>query len=421
MKEGYKKTELGWIPKEWDIIPLIEGTTLIKDGTHNPPKRTDVGIPLLSAENIFNGKVNYGLNEKSISIEDFKQMHKNYKIEKGDVLMTIVGTIGRVAVVDSDREFAVQRSVAIIKSNAKLNNKFLAKFLESDICQNQLSKRSNSTAQAGLYLGELSKVKIPLPDIREQEKIAEILSIIDLQIYDTDTLIEKIKRLKNGLIQRLLTNGIKHTEFKKTEIGDIPVEWDIKEVGGITSFVGSGITPKGGQKVYLDDGIAFIRSQNVLVNKLSTEDIAYISEEINEKMKRTEVFNGDVLLNITGASIGRCALVPNGFGRGNVNQHVCILRLNQGHGEYLVQVMNSKVVKDQIDSFNGGSSREGLNFQQVRHIQVPYPPLEEQKQIANILSSLDNNIEGYENKKNKLEEVKKGIMQQLLTGKVRVV
>ena len=119
VKEGYKMTELGEIPSEWEVKKLKELLDVLKDGTHNPPKRTEEGIPLLSAENIFNGKINYGINEKCISEEDYELMHKNYSIEKDDILMTIVGTIGRVAVVKDNKKFTVQRSVAILRSNKK--------------------------------------------------------------------------------------------------------------------------------------------------------------------------------------------------------------------------------------------------------------------------------------------------------------
>ncbi|MBM6837044.1 restriction endonuclease subunit S, partial [Clostridium saudiense] len=244
VREGYKMTEIGEIPSEWEVKKLKEVLEVLKDGTHNPPKRTEEGIPLLSAENIFNRKINYGINEKCISEEDYELMHKNYSIEKDDVLMTIVGTIGRVAVVKDNKKFTVQRSVAILRSNKKVNNLFLAQFLASTICKKELDRKSNSTAQAGLYLGELGKINIIVPSIKEQEKIASILSTVDEQIDNVDALIEKNKELKKGLMQTLLTKGIGHTKFKKTEIGEIPDEWEVINAGRvfdiITDYVANG-------------------------------------------------------------------------------------------------------------------------------------------------------------------------------------
>ncbi|MCE5221786.1 MAG: restriction endonuclease subunit S [Clostridium sp.] len=204
--------------------------------------------------------------------------------------------------------------------------------------------------------------------------------------------------------------------YKMTELGEIPVEWDFIDIDTVSEFVGSGVTPKGGQSVYKDEGIPFIRSQNVYPEGLFLDNVVYIDEEQNEKMKRTQIKDKDILLNITGASIGRCTVVPIGFGRGNVNQHVCIIRaVKKADPEYISIFINSEMGKKQIDSFNGGSSREGLNFQQVRSIKVFIPTLCEQQKISLILSSVDEKIENADNLIEKTKELKKGLMQRLLT------
>jgi type I restriction enzyme S subunit len=204
--------------------------------------------------------------------------------------------------------------------------------------------------------------------------------------------------------------------YKQTEIGAIPKEWGIKKINEVSSFVGSGVTPKGGSSVYHTHGIPFIRSQNVYPQGLVLKDIAYIDNLQNNKMKRTEVQENDVLLNITGVSIGRCTYVPIGFGKGNVNQHVCIIRTNgKIESRFLSAFINSPIVKNQIDSFNGGSSREGLNFQQVRKIVISLPTISEQKKIADILSAVDKHIEEIDAQIRDLTTLKKVMMQKLLT------
>lgn len=417
--EGYKKTEVGIIPNEWrvdkigDITEIKTGGTPSKD---NEEYWSNGNIPWMVSGDI-NKKIVREVNGKITNLGMEKSAAK--LLPPKTVMIALNGqgkTKGTVAYLET--EVTCNQSLAGFIPNDKYNSKYLYYNLQSRYLE--IRNLVGDEARNGLSLGLLRDIYVPLPSYEEQQKIAEILSTVDSQIDYTDKLIEKTKELKKGLMQRLLTKGIGHKEFKMTEIGEIPMEWEIREISDITSFIGSGVTPKGGEKVYVNEGVSFIRSQNVLVNKLSTEDIAHISEEVNNKMKRTEVFEGDLLLNITGASIGRCALVPGEFGKGNVNQHVCILRLNQGCDKYLIQVMNSSYIKNQIDSFNGGSSREGLNFQQVKKLQVQYPPVKEQEQIAKILSSVDIEIEGYENKKNKLEKLKEGLMQQLLIGKIKV-
>ncbi|MBK5241940.1 restriction endonuclease subunit S [Clostridium sp.] len=194
------------------------------------------------------------------------------------------------------------------------------------------------------------------------------------------------------------------------------MDWEVKKINDFAEFVGSGVTPKGGQSVYKTKGIPFVRSQNVYPDGLRLDNVAYIDEKQNDKMKRTEFKENDILLNITGASIGRCTYVPEGFGRGNVNQHVCIIRTNKTVSlKYISLYINSPFVQKQIEALNTGSSREGLNFQQVRRLNICLPKMDEQVAIENIIITIDVQIERTESLIEKTKELKKGLMQRLLT------
>lgn len=409
-------TELGEIPSEWEVKKLKELLDVLKDGTHNPPKRTEEGIPLLSAENIFNGKINYGINEKCISEEDYELMHKNYSIEKDDILMTIVGTIGRVAVVKDNKKFAVQRSVAILRSNKKVNNLFLTQFLSSTICKKELDRKSNSTAQAGLYLGELGKINIIVPSIKEQEKIASILSTVDEQIDNFDALIEKNKELKKGLMQTLLTKGIGHTKFKKTEIGEIPEEWEINNLGNIVEVI-SGATPKTNINEYWDNGDIYWATPSDITS--NGKYISVTEKTITENGLRNCSAKllpiGSILMS-SRATIGeRCInTVPMATNQG-FKSLVCKDGINNEFIYYYVDILKEKLI-----GLASGSTFLEVSKKVVEDIKIVIPSLEEQEKIASILSEVDKKIDGYENKKQKLEELKKGLMQQLLTGNIRV-
>ncbi|MCC5934805.1 MAG: restriction endonuclease subunit S [Balneolales bacterium] len=209
--------------------------------------------------------------------------------------------------------------------------------------------------------------------------------------------------------------------YKKTKLGWIPEEWEVNNLSDITIKIGSGITPKGGSKVYSNQGHPFIRSQNVGWGILFLDDIAHISEKIHQEMISTALKKNDVLLNITGASIGRSSIVTDEIEDGNVNQHVCIIRPNHTkvNYKYLNSFLISRNGQKQIESFQAGGNRQGLNFQQIRHFKIPTPPLHEQKKIAEILSTWDRAIETLEQLIAQKEEFKRGLMQQLLTGKTR--
>lgn len=192
-------------------------------------------------------------------------------------------------------------------------------------------------------------------------------------------------------------------------------EWRFQELGSKASKVGSGITPSGGEKVYCQSGLPFVRSQNIGWGQLLLEDVAFINEEIHQSFIGTEIVNLDVLLNITGASIGRSALADSRIVGGNVNQHVCIIRTkDELNPQFLNQFLISHHGQSQIDSFQAGGNRQGLNFAQIRSFSIPMPPeKDEQQKIADCLSSLDALIAAQTDKLDALKTHKKGLMQQL--------
>jgi type I restriction enzyme S subunit len=167
-----------------------------------------------------------------------------------------------------------------------------------------------------------------------------------------------------------------------------------EKLGTLLGKVGSGVTPKGGSDSYVSEGVPLIRSQNVLWGKLSTEGIAYIEAQQHAKMSGSVVRPNDVLLNITGASIGRACVVPSTLGEANVNQHVCILRVGENlDSTFLCNFLISQQGQREIALFQAGGNREGLNYEQVRSFEIPLPPLAEQRKVAEILRTWDEAIE----------------------------
>ena len=210
--------------------------------------------------------------------------------------------------------------------------------------------------------------------------------------------------------------------YKQTEVGEIPEDWDEILLGDFSIKVGSGITPKGGSSVYMDAGRPFVRSQNVGWGQLKLTDLAFIDEETHQTFPATEIRKGDILLNITGASIGRCSLSNEELDGGNVNQHVCIIRTNsQLDQKFVCYILLSSIGQNQIDSFQAGGNREGLNFGQIKSFRLPKPhSRSEQIGISQALSDVDELIASLENLIVKKRDMKTATMQQLLTGKTRL-
>jgi len=210
--------------------------------------------------------------------------------------------------------------------------------------------------------------------------------------------------------------------YKRTEVGVISEDWRPFRIGEVSTKVGSGITPTGGSRVYKSSGRPFVRSQNIAWGYLDLNDIAYIDEATHANFAGTEIEGGDVLLNITGASIGRAAIADHRIAGGNVNQHVCIIRPRKDALEpgFLAAFIISSDGQNQIDSFQAGGNRQGLNFHHVRSIRLAIPGVEEQRAIATALSDADALIESFDRLIAKKRAIKQAAMQQLLTGQTRL-
>lgn len=198
-------------------------------------------------------------------------------------------------------------------------------------------------------------------------------------------------------------------------------EWVQKKIDNLTTKIGSGKTPKGGSANYLSEGIPFFRSQNIQNGYLNLNDLVYIDSEIDESMKNSKSYFGDILLNITGASIGRSAINTLSKTHININQHVCIIRLKKEFSfNFLGQFLLSPQGQKKIFKAQSGGSREGLNFKEIGSIKVNIPKnFNEQEKIGVFFSKLDRQIELEEKKLELLEQQKRGYMQKIFSQELR--
>lgn len=187
-----------------------------------------------------------------------------------------------------------------------------------------------------------------------------------------------------------------------------------------TTKVGSGVTPRGGAEVYQSEGIPLFRSQNVTNEGLLLDDIAYISKEIHESMSSTRLRANDVLLNITGASIGRCYYLPKDFTEGNVNQHVCIIRpTSKVLSPYLYYCLISNEGQQKIELTQTGANREGLSKEDICNFEFDIPPLEEQSRIVSYLNDktgkIDARVSLLTKKRDAYQRLKKALISRVVT------
>ena len=221
---------------------------------------------------------------------------------------------------------------------------------------------------------------------------------------------EKERLVKEGKIKKSKSSRTTDTPHYENVPFEVPSSWEWTTVENICSKIGSGSTPKGSN--YAPDGILFFRSQNVYNDGVVLEDIKYISEEVHQSMIGTEVLPNDLLLNITGGSLGRCAIVPNEIDRGNVSQHVCILRPIIIKPEYLhTFILSSFFTKTMKIT---GSGREGLPKYNLEKMLLPVPPLAEQTRIIHELNKWNDWVIAIDNNQQDLVETIKQTKSKIL-------
>lgn len=408
---------IGEIPTDWSVSALKKLTTCL-DGQRVPvdaSERNAGPYPYWGAGNIVDYVDKYLFDEKLVLLgEDGAPFFDPY----------------RPVAFFVNEKIWVNNHIHVLKAKNGVDSKFLMYCLNSV----DFNQYINGSILSKLTQSNMNKIMLCLPSIDLQNIIALYLdtkcSQIDSTIDNIHTLIDKLKEYKQSVITHAVTKGLNPDVPMKYSgvpwIGEIPETWDVISLKFLTSKIGSGKTPLGGAEAYQNSGIMFLRSQNIYDEGLRIDDIAYISNNIHEEMSNTKVHYNDILLNITGASIGRCCLFTLEDTEANVNQHVCIIRLKNklcAHN-YIRYVLNSYVGKSYINLFQIGGNRQGLNFEQIGNIKILYPQHNIQKLIIDYLDDkcrkIDTQISEQESLLAKLEAYKKSLIYECVTGKREV-
>ena len=424
MTEKMKPSGIAWIgdiPQDWECKRF----RFCGDVQYGYPFNSDyfsseeTGFPLIRIRDITSGEI-ATYYEGAYPDE--------YIVKSGDVLVGMDGDFN-VRVWANCDALLNQRCCRVLDSH-QISKRFMAYYLPHYL--KVINNLTWSTTVKHLLADDITNIYVSFPKISEQQAIADFLddkcAKIDGIVADIEKQIETLQKYKKSLITETVTKGLDKSAPMKDSgiewIGNIPEHWSIKKIKYIASKIGSGKTPKGGAEVYEDEGITFIRSQNVYDDGLRLEDVKYISENIDAEMHATRLLFGDVLFNITGASIGRCCIYSL-QDKGNVNQHVCIVRTNEKcYNDYLRYVLNSDIGKVQTAINQMGGNRDSLTFEQIGLFIFPLPPQHEQIEIANVLRDrcehIDNIINGKKKQLTSIHQYKRSLIYEYVTGKKRV-
>lgn len=394
--KAYKDTKIGRIPKDWELLPV--GKCILK-------KKFSVGK--LSKKDYFKTGSFPIIDQSKTFIIGYT--NRSELLYSGNLPAIIYGDhTNHVKYVDFPFVCGAD-GVKIIQPLTELDNKFIYYSIFYRKPQSEGYKR---------HFSILKEKDLCIPPVSEQQKIAEILSTVDEQISTTQAIIDKSKELKKGLMQKLFSEGIGHTEFKDTKIGRIPKDWDIVTAQDICEKVTDG-THDSPKRVV--DGYKLVTSKNLKNGELDFSTCYNISEkDYKEVNKRSYVEQYDVLFGMIG-TIGSPVMIQQkeiDFAVKNVG--IFKTRNDVKLGTWLCHFFNSYVATNFIKRQKNSSTQSFVALGFLRKFPILNPPIEERDKISDILTAADSKIEKEEHKKAKLRELKKGLMQQLLTGKKRV-
>jgi len=298
-----------------------------------------------------------------------------------------------------------------------INSVFFKEYLN----MTDLGSYITGTTRGKLNQESMRKIKLFYPPLPEQQKITDILSKVDEQIQQTEKIIDKTEELKKGLMQKLLTRGIGHTRFKQTDLGDIPEEWNMKTTKE-TLYIKGRIGWRGLKKAeFTKSGPYLITGIHFIDGKIDWDNCFHITMERYIESPEIQVKENDVLITKDG-TIGKVAFIDYLPDSASLNSHLLVLRpLDDSiYPEYLYYVLLSNLFKKHIESIKTGSTLSGLSQSNFEKFKFFIPSISEQKQIASILSKVDGQIKDNKSQLEKFKNLKKGLMQDLLTGRVRV-
>lgn len=369
MKEGWERKKLG------EVCDVLNGYAFKSD------KYADKGTRIIRITNVQKGFV-VDDDPKFYSDEDMTGLNQ-YQLYENDLLMSLTGNVGRVGLLAKEMlPAALNQRVACLR--VKVGNvsfRYLFHYLNSSIFEHEAIISASGIAQKNMSTEWLKKHNIPVPPLPEQEKIVSELDCLSGIIEKKRQQLKELDALAQSIFYEMFGDPV-----------DNERGWEVKKLKDVTSKIGSGATPKGGNQSYKEHGISLIRSLNVHNNTFLYKDLAFIDDEQAASLNNVSLQENDVLLNITGASVARCCIVPSDVLPARVNQHVAIIRpKNNANSMFICYQFTSDIYQQELLSIgkSNGATREALTKAQLESLSVILPPLPLQQTFASKIEAIE--------------------------------
>lgn len=407
--DGYKRTEVGVIPEDWNdpqLTDIAEEDSPICYGIVQVGSYTTNGVPVLAIKNLNSDYVS-NIHRASFDIE---RPYRRSRIRPGDILISVKGTTGRIGIVPNGFHGNISRDLARLRLREGIVPSFCFQMLQSNLSQRRLAVAVVGTTRMELSISILKKVRIPLPPTKaEQQAIAEALSDVDALVTSLDRLIAKKRNIKQGTMQLLLRG--------KKRLAGFSSDWEAKMLGEIAAlkngyaFKSDSYSEKSLFKIIT---IGNVQDGQLLLDKVNT--IPTLPSDIQSH----QILNkGDILISMTG-NVGRVCIVT--AGNCLLNQRVGKLIPMSIEKTFFYFLLRQKSFIDSMIAKAQGGAQGNISVSDILEYEFSLPTeIQEQKAIAQILSDMDAEIEALEKRRGKYKAIKQGMMQELLTGKTRLI
>ena len=436
IKRGYKQTDVGTIPEEWNVKPLQAVLTKSRLGGNYPNQDRETAYPLIKMGNIARGYIDISKTEY---IAPGVTPERQHKLTEGDVLFNTRNTldlVGKVAIWRNELPVAYYNS-----------NLLRLEFDTQQVCSNEYANAAFNTAGAvavlrglatgttsvaAIYTRDLIGMPFVIPPLPEQRAIAAALSEVNSLIGSLERLIAKKRDLKQAAMQQLLTGQIRLPEFKartnasfkKTAHGLLPNDWDLKplkELVDASRSIRYGIVQPG---KFDPSGRYMIRGQDYSTGWVSPSELFRVSQVVEERYKNARVATGDLIITIVGAGTGHVEEIPSWLNQANLTQTTARIAIDRRKAVsgFVKHLLRTPIGIAQVGNFIKGAAQPGLNCGDVEKFVIPLPPtLHEQETIATVLTDMDVELATLQQRLSKTYDLKQGMMQELLTGRTRLL
>ena len=403
---GKPKIRFKGYNEDWEQRKLGDVLSLLKDGTHGTHRDAESGPLLLSAKNIKNGTVQWDESDRRISEDEYNIIHSNFRLQKGDVLLTIVGSIGEVAILSQSEGVTFQRSVAFLRPSDEICSEFLYSEIQGQKFQKELNDRKSTSAQPGMYLGDLGAIPIEFPTSdEEQMQIGSYFSTIDHLITLHQHKCDEMKKLKKCMLQKMFPqNGKKVPEIRFEGFTN---DWEQRKLGEVfeqtTNFVN-------------------LSKDDIELWSLTVEDgLTPKSERYNREFlvkKDTnfkEVRPGDIVYNPMNMTLG--AVGYNGMSKSvAISGYYTTMITKDGNDSYYINTwLKSPQAISLYKIYATGSliEKQRVQFPTLSTIPAVFPKYEEQHKIGCYFEAIDHLITLHQHKCDELQNLKKYMLQNM--------